>query len=940
MFSLDILFFILWFLFFVDVVFIFLHLYKKIHMRKFRQKEDYYRKKVGENFKKIDIDLEIENKIHLKQIIEHIKIIDMGEKEEEKLTQIFINNGIHKKYLRNLSSSFKLKRKEAAVILGYIKTYDVLRELEIALIKEKKEDVKFYILWAIVKHKNKNSIPVILRSAKNSTPFYFNKVTSLIKDYGRDLYYYLSHKMDTEEEYLQKLIINFASYFPKESFRFFLIEKATKETSKEIKEIAVNSLFENYPEILDDEYFLKNKNEEIRKKAIEAIANKNNFSTILKISEFLTDEKVYQTAISAVSSILRSRPGLIEKVVELFKKEKNDNKKKAYARILSLRIDYFMYKLMSKDKEYSKEIIKEIMLSHKVSEIIDFVNKNKIEEIEEEMLSVFRNVISDDYVRKELSFYLKDSILEKIDINKEKPESLPHFITNDKSKIRFQLFFLLITFFIPVLIFYFTKFNFIQNNNQKEVLKVFVVDFNVYLGFYVIALNLIYLIILVFSFLEKHRQEMLWNLKNMEMLTKSGILPSISVIAPAYNEENNIVESVNSLLSLDYPNYELIVVNDGSKDSTLELLKSNFYLEKVDYVVNERLKTRPIRGIYVNKNIPNLVVIDKENGGKADSLNVGINVATKEYVCGIDADSILESNSLYKLISVTIDEPKGISAVGGNIIPVNGCKTDRGYFEEIKIPKNPLAIFQTIEYIRAFLAGRLGWSSINSLLIISGAFGLFNREDTIKAGGYLTESEKYGKNTLGEDMELVVRVLSGIKERKSKSKVSFVYNANAWTEVPEKLSVLFVQRDRWQKGLIDILHFHRKKIFNKNYGTMGLIGLPYYFIFEALGPIFEFSGILVFLIGLYFGIVSMEIFVFLFIAVIMLGTVVSISSFIIAEDEVNYFTIGETAILLIFSILENFGYRQFQNFIRLFSYFNSMRNRQTWGKSKRKGFNK
>jgi len=930
----------MWFLLFVDMYF-FVHLLsKKYYMRKFRQKEAYYTEKVGKNFKDIDVDLIIENRVHLNQLIEHIKIVDMSDEEKEKFTQIFINNNVHKKYIKRLSSLSKLRRKEAAVVLGYIKTYDVLRELEIALIREKKEDVKFYILWAIVKHKNKNSIPVILRSVKNSTPFYFNKLSSLIVDYGKDLYYYLSYKMDTEEEYLQKLIINFASYFPKESFRFFLIEKATKSSSKEIKELAVNALSENYPEVLDDEFFLKNDDEEIRKKAIEAIAYKNNFSTIIKVSEFLADEKVYQTAISTISSILRSRPGLIEKVVELFKKEKNSEKKKAYARILSLRIEYFMYKLMSRDKEYAKEIIKEIMFSHKTSEIIDFVNKNKIEEIEIEMISVLNSVKSDDYVKRELSYYLNGDLLEKLSLEREEPESLPHFVTNEKGKIKFQWFFLLITFLIPIAIFYFTKYDFIQNNEQTEILKEFVVDFNIYLGFYVISLNLIYLIILVFSYLEKYRQETLWNLKNMEMLTKEGILPSISVIAPAYNEEKNIVESVNSLLSLDYPEYELIVVNDGSKDSTLEKLKSYFYLEKIDYVVNEKLMTRPIRGIYFNKNIPNLIVIDKENGGKADSLNVGINVASKEYICGIDADSILESDSLYKLVSVTIDEPNGISAVGGNIIPVNGSKTDRGFFEEVKIPKNPLALFQTIEYIRAFLAGRLGWSSINSLLIISGAFGLFNREDTIQAGGYMTESERYGKNTLGEDMELVVRVLSGIKERKSKRKISFVYNANAWTEVPEKFWSLFVQRDRWQKGLIDILHFHRRKIFNKNYGTMGLIGLPYHFIFEALGPIFEFSGIVVFLIGLYLGIVSFEIFIFLFIAVVMLGTVVSISSFIIAEDEVNYFSFKETIVLLIFSILENFGYRQFQNFVRLFSYFNSMRSRQSWGKSKRKGFNK
>lgn len=233
----------------------------------------------------------------------------------------------------------------------------------------------------------------------------------------------------------------------------------------------------------------------------------------------------------------------------------------------------------------------------------------------------------------------------------------------------------------------------------------------------------------------------------MSLLFKKNLLPSISVIAPAYNEEKTIIESVNSLLNLKYPDYELIIVNDGSKDNTLGVLIKYFDLTRVDYIYDCKINTKPVRGVYMNKSMPKLVVVDKENGGKADSLNAGINISKKEYFCGIDADSLLEDDALLKLASLTLDTSIETPALGGNIFPINGCTIERGMIKNIGIPRSRLARFQTIEYIRAFMAGRLGWAWMNSLLIISGAFGLFRKERVIHAGGYLTSSGKYAKDT-------------------------------------------------------------------------------------------------------------------------------------------------------------------------------------------------
>jgi cellulose synthase/poly-beta-1,6-N-acetylglucosamine synthase-like glycosyltransferase len=276
-----------------------------------------------------------------------------------------------------------------------------------------------------------------------------------------------------------------------------------------------------------------------------------------------------------------------------------------------------------------------------------------------------------------------------------------------------------------------------------------------------------------------------------------------------------------------------------------------FKLEKEDYIVDYKIRTKPVLGIYKNQSYPKLTVVDKVNGGKADTLNAGINLSIKEYFCGIDADSLLESDALLKISSLVIDEDKENVALGGNILPINGCTVDKGYITDIKVPSGALGKFQMIEYLRAFMAGRIGWAQVNSLLIISGAFGVFKKDRVIEIGGYLTSSGKFNKDTVGEDMELVVRLAMHMRENKLKYKINYSFNANCWTEVPEKIKVLHSQRDRWHRGLIDILTFHKKSIFNPVYGRMGLISMPYFFIFEMMGPLVEIQGyIMVILAGI------------------------------------------------------------------------------------------
>ncbi|HWP68839.1 MAG TPA: glycosyltransferase family 2 protein, partial [Rectinemataceae bacterium] len=533
-----------------------------------------------------------------------------------------------------------------------------------------------------------------------------------------------------------------------------------------------------------------------------------------------------------------AHPRFISVVVEAFEEAADKRVQQNVAEVLAGRIEYFIGKLLGREGESAATLIREVLSLGKVSEVIEFLKLNKDAELEDAVVAIIRDEVGDnERLGTECGLYLPDRLLEKCGILRIVPSTKKRDEKRDWKMIRglyFILIFALSFFPILYLIRYSDR---IRTFPIVEQLKTFIIDFNYDFAWYSVAVNAVYIFLLLLSTMKVRSSTRLWNLKTMAFLFKPRILPSVSIIAPAYNEEKTIIESANSLLNLKYPDYELVVVNDGSRDSTLNTLISYYGLKRTDYQFSQRLKTAAVRGIYMNTLYPRLVVVDKENGGKADSLNAGINVASREYFCGIDADSLLEPDSLLKVAALTLDYGVETPAMGGNVFPINGCEIDRGKLTHIALPKNNLARLQTIEYLRAFMCGRLGWAQVNSLLIISGAFGLFRKERVVSTGGYLTSNERYGKDTVGEDMELVVRIARLMREKKQKYRISYAYNANCWTEVPENINVLKRQRDRWHRGLIDIMFFHRKLIFNPSYGKMGLVGMPYFLIFEMIGPL-------------------------------------------------------------------------------------------------------
>jgi cellulose synthase/poly-beta-1,6-N-acetylglucosamine synthase-like glycosyltransferase len=331
---------------------------------------------------------------------------------------------------------------------------------------------------------------------------------------------------------------------------------------------------------------------------------------------------------------------------------------------------------------------------------------------------------------------------------------------------------------------------------------------------------------------------------NYKEIMNSSISPSISIIAPAYNETLNIVENVRSLLSCHYVNYDVIIINDGSKDDSLQKLIQAYDLVKIDYVVNYQIPTQPLRdGIFKSTNpaFEKLIIVDKQNGGKADALNMGLNISTNKYVACIDVDCLLLEDALQKLVKPFLESTdEKVIAAGGVIRIANSCTIKDGKLIDINFPKNAIVRGQILEYLRAFLLGRMAWSRLNGLLVISGAFGLFDKKIALEVGGYDTK-------TVGEDMEIIVRMRRYMEEKKEKYKVAYIPDPLCWTEAPDNYRIFISQRNRWTRGTIETLKKHKKIGFNRNYNSLGILSYPYWLIFERLAPLIEFAGILYFI---------------------------------------------------------------------------------------------
>ena len=451
--------------------------------------------------------------------------------------------------------------------------------------------------------------------------------------------------------------------------------------------------------------------------------------------------------------------------------------------------------------------------------------------------------------------------------------------------------------------------------------------------FYGIIICSGYTVAAIFSFLEIRDYKRKNNFQAEFALLQSSSLPSISILAPAFNEEANVVENVRSLLTLNYPSYEIVIINDGSKDDTLDTLLNTFNMQKEEFLYHPFIPSKAVKGVYKSKNetYKNLTVIDKENGGKADALNTGINVCDNEIICCIDVDCILENDALLKLVKPFLNNTKKVIASGGIIRVANSCVIEDGRILDIKLPDTFLARAQIIEYFRAFLMGRMAWSRLDGLLLISGAFGMFDKDTVIKAGGY-------NPDTVGEDMELLVRMRKEMREKKIPYSVGFVPNPLCWTEVPQKWKVLHRQRNRWSRGTAETLWLHKKMLFNPKYGVLGLLSTPYWFFFEWLAPLIEFLGFLYLIFLVVFSDLNWWVYLIFFMVVYSFAILFSITSLFFEEFSFQQYKKPKYILRLLGTILlEPLFYHPFIMWASVKGNWDLINGKKSWGAMSRTG---
>ncbi len=467
-----------------------------------------------------------------------------------------------------------------------------------------------------------------------------------------------------------------------------------------------------------------------------------------------------------------------------------------------------------------------------------------------------------------------------------------------------------------------------------NLVEIIMYIFGTFIFFYMLIVISVYGCMLLLAFLQLKKQYRLDRTELDNLYIDSFYSKPVSIIVPAYNEEVGIVDTVYSLLSLRYPEIEIIIVNDGSTDSTQRVVIDQFEMKPIEKVVRKDIETKKINQIYQSHIHPHCILVEKENGGKADALNAGINVSRYPYFCSMDGDSMLDELSLLRVMEPIILSNGEVIATGGSVRIANGMNMQLGSIIEKNLSNHYIVLMQIIEYLRAFLMGRIALSQFNLVLIISGAFSVFSKRWVVEAGGY-------SEGTIGEDMELVVRLHRLVQEKGEKKRIEFVPNPICWTEAPQSLAILRRQRRRWHQGLMESLWSHRKMTLNPKYGSIGLVSFPYFWLVECLGPIIELGGYIYLILSFFLGQIHYEIAILLLLSFVIYGVIFSIVSVLFdAWSMSTYPKISDTLRMVVLSFTEIFWYRPLTLIWRFEGLCNFLRDKKEWGQMEREGISK
>jgi cellulose synthase/poly-beta-1,6-N-acetylglucosamine synthase-like glycosyltransferase len=442
---------------------------------------------------------------------------------------------------------------------------------------------------------------------------------------------------------------------------------------------------------------------------------------------------------------------------------------------------------------------------------------------------------------------------------------------------------------------------------------------------YYVVINAYYLTLFLFAASENRLRVRQQRAEDFRALSRSRHTLPVSVIVPGYNEEQTISNCLYSLGKLDYPQYEVIMVNDGSSDRTLDVLLDEFDLVQADIFSRRHFETAEVRGVYRSRRYPEFYVIDKANGGKADSLNAGINFSRYPYVCTCDADTIFARDSLLKAMRVILRDPQRAVAVGSLIGINNGYEIENGEIRKTALPRESIVSLQLVEYLRSFLLNRLAWTRMNFMMVVSGAFAIYRRDVLIELGGF-------SKDFTCEDIEMTFRVHEFMRREGRPYRIMSLPEAVSWTEAPENWRNLYRQRHRWQRVICETFWEYRRMFLNPRYGAVGLLGMPYYLFGEVLPWIPELLALAIIPLAIAFGVFAwwpLLVFIGIF---VLTNILISVMGILLQDVGFRTLTLREICRLILLSFFESFGYRQLLSWARFAGTIAFLRGEKGWQK--------
>ena len=864
--------------------------------------------------------------------------VELPEGLQARVVTLLTKKGYIRRFISQLGSPFVVRRLRAITYLtiaGDERTGDyLLRRLQ----KERRWFIKLALIHSLSRLKFHSAIPTIINILHTAPHWVLQKSVAVLPAFGEELDRHISIVIRDPQRRNRELLFQLALTYQSPVIQQFLLDCIHSGHST-LTRRAAKVLEQTAPRVLVQQKLYTHSDPQVRACALRGLQSEPTSTSVDTLLDNLTGKKEQtDAAVSALQRILLKKPALIDKMLEAFSNSENITKSRNIAKVLEIRLEYLLSRINSARYQEIRQLVETLLAIRQTAVLFGYLERPHDPDVETSLLPILSHAVHQDRELSSIcSKYLPEEIAAKMKIEKTEPVVQAEKVPLGKGDRRLLLTFLGLIIGTGPLLYIAGNFETVMKLSFIEHIKNFTLAYNFFFIFYSFIINSIYLLLLVAALFYLVKQLRYWNIHSLRFLFAPDLLPSISILAPAYNEELNITDNVKSLLNLHYPDVEVIVINDGSADRTLERLIEDFSLERSDKNFRASIRTEPIRGVYTSPSYPNLTVVDKSNGGKADSLNAGINLAGKDFICTIDSDSLLEDDALLKIAYQSLLTDREPAAMGGNILPANGCKVRNGRLVSIQLGRKHLVRFQTIEYMRSFLAGRLGWSFFNSMVIISGAFGLFLRRRVIEIGGYLTPRSRMHASTVGEDMEMVVRLHRHLRKKRVPYRVFDAFNANCWTEVPETFKILHRQRDRWHRGLIESLLRHKHMLGNPRFGPVGLLAFPYFFLFELIGPFLELYGYVNIAISLSLGLINGPTALLLFTAVILYGMLISIASLLISEHEVLYFSIRETFLIVLYGILENFGFRQIMSMIRVTAYVEFIFKEKSWGAMDRRG---